>query len=45
MDLLWWLFRNKNIMSWEAYEHIRRPGSRDITWAFASKECEGWAKK
>ena len=45
MDLLWWLFRHKNVMPWTAYEYLRRPGCRDLTYALAAHECEGWAKK
>ena len=45
MNLLYWLFKCKNTMPWEAYEHIRRPGFRDLTWALASHECDGWAQK
>ena len=34
-----------NVMPWAAYEHIRRPGFRDLAWALASHECDGWAEK
>lgn len=44
LELLWWLFRHKNIMPWAAYEHIRRPGFRDLTWALTSHECDGGRK-
>ncbi len=45
MSLLWWLFRHKGVMPWTAYEALRRPGCRELTWAFASRECDGWAEQ
>ena len=45
MNLLYWLFKCKNTMPWEAYEYVRLPGFRDLTYALASHECEGWAQK
>lgn len=32
-------------MPWTAYEYLRRPGYRDLAWAFASMEGEARTKK
>lgn len=45
MDLLYWLFLRKGVMPWAAYDHIRRPGFRDVVRAFAEFEIETRAKK
>ncbi len=48
MWLLWWLFRHKNIMPWEACQRLFGPdqplclaGLRDLTLCFACLQREG----
>lgn len=41
---MYWLFKHKNVMPWDAYPALRAAGTFDVTMALALHECDGWKR-
>lgn len=41
---MYWLFKHKNVMPWDAYPALRAAGNFDVTMALALHECDSWGR-